>query len=345
MEYILRPPFFIIAPYSRFSDAWEAFCKKLLELEHDTTNIQRLTPPDLGADLIWTQKRIIYQCKSSENENFNVTKAKNSLKQAFKNRKALGKWESYIICINGDITGKQFAQIQKIVSEECISNITISYLDGDYWINLCKKFPEKVNEHFNVLVPATKMHVVEALEHERYFPHYVKRYADAIDLEDFKVIVSTNRAKIKFEIPFSKTMTIKHLLDVIKGIIRLPDGWSLYPKFGTSAAINRLSITKENKQQVFSKTLEELGVKSGEELQFFIQVIWSDNLEEKGTADAKGEIKYVHHLMHSMKIDIPELELAIQKMSYQERKQNTLEAFKGTLHDTIWNAASRLTGI
>lgn len=80
MEYILKPPFFIIAPHTRFSDAWEHFCKKLLRLDHKTTQIIRLRPPDLGADLIWKEKRTVYQCKSSEAESFNVTKGINGVR-------------------------------------------------------------------------------------------------------------------------------------------------------------------------------------------------------------------------------------------------------------------------
>ncbi len=203
-----------------------------------------------------------------------------------------------------------------------------------------------VEEHFNILIPASKRHIVEALEHERYYTKFVNKYAEEISKENFEVIVSTNRAETKFKIPFSKTMTIKHLLDVMKGIIRLPKGWNLYPTFNSSATVNSVAITKDSKPQYFSKTLEEIGVQSGDELQFFIQVLWSDKLEDDGETDKEGDDRI--HLLFKMNYNYKkeiDTNSYIKKLSPQEIKENTIRSFDTTLHNNIWQAAKRIAEI
>ena len=138
MDYHLTPPLFGIEPQTSFDEAWEVFCCELLNLENDTMLIRRRTPPDLGADLIWDEKKVIYQCKSSKDgqgRSFSIDKAEKSIARALANREIIG-WQKYVLCTNVNLTGEIEQKLKAVLPE-------IEILGEAYWVNLCRKFHQE----------------------------------------------------------------------------------------------------------------------------------------------------------------------------------------------------------
>jgi len=148
MYYYFYPPFFVVDPQTSFDEAWEVFCCEMLNLDNSTNLIRRRVPPDLGADLIWDEKQIIFQCKSVINgdaSDLDISKIKQSIDRAKENQASLG-WQKYVLCTNVDLTGSQEQKLRGYLPG-------ILFRTSTYWTSLCKKFPRHASYRFRSLFP------------------------------------------------------------------------------------------------------------------------------------------------------------------------------------------------
>jgi len=211
-EYYLYPPFFKNQSESSFADSWESFCLKLLKLENNTQSIQRRTPPEYGIDLFYKDKKIAYQCKSvaDKDGNFNITKAKESLKSALVVKEELG-WEEYYICANSDVTGQQ---IKKLKEE--YENLELK--EKNYWLGLCEKYPAIVQSNFRKLVDVPTQFQLKKIQNTLNIPSSIK---DRINKEDnvFCIWIYTNNGDRVFQLKVFSEMLFSEFILLLRSIL------------------------------------------------------------------------------------------------------------------------------
>ena len=213
MQYRLFPPFFKDELNSDFSEAWERFCLKLLKIENDTEMIKKRKPPEQGVDLFYKDKKIAYQCKSFQKDaNFNITKAQSSLLMALEYKESIG-WDSYYICSNVELTGKQEMQLKTNYKG-------VEILDFEYWINLCKKYPHIVQENFRFLVDVPNRFISYRIKQIESISEDLKLSIDK-SINSFCAWVYMHQTDEIFKVPLSKSMTIKDLKLYLRGIFGL----------------------------------------------------------------------------------------------------------------------------
>jgi len=142
---MLQPPFFVVEPETKFSDAWEVFCCDVLNRHHKTTEIYQRKPPEGGVDLYWPARKTAYQCKSVEEETgrFSLTKAMESINSALETRKHLS-WEKYVLCSNVVLTGDQERKLREKLPE-------IELLTPSFWQPRCLEQREHLRDRFRIL--------------------------------------------------------------------------------------------------------------------------------------------------------------------------------------------------
>ena len=174
MEYHLYPPFFEIAPESSFDEAWEAFCVHILNLTHNTREIRRRTPPDLGVDLLWPSQRIAYQCKAvlhGKAGDLPISKIISSIERALAKRDNVG-WEKYVLCVNVDPTGSQEEKIKSALPQ-------IEFLTPSFWVPSCQRFADAVKERFRLLIRVGEPTLDRAID-ETFLDEYATKLKAAI---------------------------------------------------------------------------------------------------------------------------------------------------------------------
>ncbi|WP_214691620.1 MULTISPECIES: hypothetical protein [unclassified Exiguobacterium] len=213
--YIFHPPIFKGDYGTSFGESWEIFCQKILTLYYGTMEIEKREPPESGVDLFYKDKKIAFQCKGTIDESgkFNLTNAKKSLESALKIQNELG-WEEYILCINGDITGAQKEKLEKVYKN-------IKVFSKPFWINICEKHPEKVQQHFRKIVDVPSEYVNNTIQRSIKIPPRVKEL-----LKDkrscFKVLFYSVRFDGFFQINIHPEMKISELLQMIYSLYGIP---------------------------------------------------------------------------------------------------------------------------
>jgi hypothetical protein len=148
-RFCLYPPFFEILPgEDSFADAWEVFCCDVLNRYEKTDRIIRRKAPEGGVDLLWTEMKRAYQCKSvldPTTTRFDVGKAVESVKAALARRKETG-WETFYICSNVDITGPQ----EKKLREAC-PGVDLKLLTPSFWLPRCREQSDQLRGRFSEL--------------------------------------------------------------------------------------------------------------------------------------------------------------------------------------------------
>lgn len=140
-------PFLKYHGYESFSDIWEMFCCKVLNIDEGGGDLYIRTPPESGIDIYSDTTKKAYQCKSvlsGDDKGFNVTQAINSLHSALKVKSSLG-WQEYYVCANVGVTGKQIIQLQAVYPD-------VKVLPSSYWKELSEKHIDKLTQHFRRLI-------------------------------------------------------------------------------------------------------------------------------------------------------------------------------------------------
>ncbi|MED4534735.1 hypothetical protein [Metabacillus fastidiosus] len=268
-QYRLVPPFFKDELNSSFSEAWERFCLKLLKLENKTENIKKRKPPENGVDLFYKDEKIAYQCKSlEENSKFNISHAKNSLQSALKKKNEIG-WEEYVLCSNGELTGEQEIAL-KVIYED------IDIKDREYWIGLCKKYPQVVQENFRILIDVPNKFSCQRIKENINIPDDIKEILEKGNncIETWIYIHKTDHI---FKVNVTDSMTIENLIKYLQSLFGLSsisviNTQEFKVKLGVSITdLNEPDLERVMYSEIdYKKTLAELNFQKDSLIELFI---------------------------------------------------------------------------
>lgn len=279
--YQLFPPIFNVPEESNFSDSWEVFCCKLLNVENNTSEIVRLISPESGVDLFYQKKKIVYQCKAVESgltRGFNLTKIKKSYASALKNKYKIG-WKKYIVCINIDLTGKQYKNFK-----EALPGVDI--LTKSFWVSLCQKHRTLVQDNFRKIIPIPPQTVEQNIKDEFLIPEYSDKLKELFKYKKdcFDLLFYSNTYNSVYRIPVSKKFKVGDLLDILLEIFNLPD--TKY--FSHGITINfTVDIIHNNKKLDPNKTIEQSGLTENSLVTFLLTIEYSDGSKKARVAAVK----------------------------------------------------------
>jgi len=266
--YQFFPPFFIVNEETNFSDSWEVFCCKLLNLENKTSSIIRRLPPESGVDLFFPEQKIAYQCKSVETgltSGFNLTKIKESYNSALSIKSSLG-WDKYIVCLNIDLTGIQEANLKKELPDTII-------LTKSYWTTLCNKFSVAVQENFRRLIPIPQKMVEEEIT-ESFYSKYSDHLKELLKTDSFNLLFYSNRHNSVYRIPVSKKFKVIDLLNILINFFDLPPAKEFTD--GVEVSIS-YSIFFNDKKIPLEGTIGESGIDENSIITFWLKIVHSQN--------------------------------------------------------------------
>ena len=276
-QYRLYPPILFFPEENDFSDAWERFCCKLLNIEHTTTEIYVRNPPEQGVDLYFPSKKIAYQCKSVESGkagDFNVTKAVESIKAAKAIKSSLG-WESYVLCTNVAISGKAESTLKAELPE-------IQLLPNSHWVHMCEKNPIEVERNFRKLIEIPAPRVQDAIA-ERFESSYSSALIDKLGSSPVFIFLYCNRHDTTYRVPVSLGFTCNDLVEIFRAFFKLPEARNI-----TADEINvsiSHSVVFNGKQVPLSKTLLDADIKAGSMVTYWTTFHWKDSHSE-----ARGDV-------------------------------------------------------
>jgi len=274
MKYKLYPPFLIVPEEEDFSDTWEAFCLKLLCLEKSQNDIYRRNPHEQGVDLFDSTDKIAYQCKSVESGksgDFNVTQAISSLTSALNIKSDLG-WEKYVLCTNVNVTGSAEQKLKHVYPGIIIKS-------KDNWQSLCEKHYDKVERNFNVLVQIPSKKLLNTIK-ENFLDHYSDKLHTLLANDTFEIFLYSNQFESVYKLQVSPDFTIEDLISIIRNFFKLPQAQE-FTKDGIRISLSH-SIVFNQKKQLSSKPLREIGIIQGDVITYWTTICWKDNYEFKG---------------------------------------------------------------
>jgi hypothetical protein len=324
-------------PDTNFGDAWESLCFILLDAELNDTSLIRLRPPDKGVDILHRKGQKAFQCKSNEHGAFGSLSAKESLKSletAFEERESLA-WNSYAFATNANYTGSAYTAIKKGATKLGLQDEQLDFLGPEHWDKLCIRHSDLVSDCFDYRISVSKSRVTQAFENQRYYPKYVAQYGGEVETSELVVRISNNRTPIVIEIPFSPTLTVKHLVDVVKDLLGVSLDWTNYFDLGTSAGPS-VSLTLDGKKQTFNKKIGDLGIRFDQELQFWITLVWRDE-RRKNAEDASEHVHRYHLITQDVFVKTER-----DSLTYGERKARTIERTEKIIETMLWDGAQRL---
>lgn len=343
MRYDLSAQFLrILPPDTNFGEAWESLCYDLLCAELKDTGLMRLSPPDLGIDILNRRLHQAYQCKSDERGAFGAISAASSidsLTTAFKHRKRLG-WKQYFFCTNSNYTGTALTKILKIVDSLGLDSSEVDFKGPKYWDDLCSRHFEQVSHRFDYRITITEKQVVESLKEAGYFERYLKEFEMKIRNARFSLVIKNNRTPLEIIIPFSEELTVENCLDAVKSILGISLDWTNFVDIGTSAGPS-LSLTVNRIAQGFSQKIADLSLKPGDKLELWVKIIWRDETQKTGmdeqTAYHKQNLTlYCHTILAGRK------EMNRVSLTLEERRKITIERADEILQNMIWSGIKRL---
>ncbi|MBN2238655.1 MAG: hypothetical protein JW712_02690 [Dehalococcoidales bacterium] len=272
----------VVPPDTSFSEAWESLCYFLLACEFEHSGLIRLKPPDKGIDILYQPENRAYQCKSTQlgaQGSLNATESLKSLTTAMKHKEPL-KWDVYCFATNANYTGSALEKLLSQVQKLGLSEKSVEFFGPEYWNNLCEKYEDQILDRFDYRITTKIGQISEAFQKAQYYDKYIKEFIEKIHQANFTLVLTNNRTPVKIEVPFSPELSVENFLDVAKELLNIPLEWTNYPDLGTSAGLS-LSISIDRLAQPFDKNIGELPVKSGEELQLWIQIVWKDKVQEE----------------------------------------------------------------
>jgi len=272
MEYYLYPPFLLIEPQNSFADAWEYFCCRLLNLEHQTNKIYVRKPPDRGVDLFWPDEGIAYQCKAVENGTaggLQLAHVKASFKQALDYQAQIG-WRDYILCTNVDLTGPQQEKLLQMYPGLKIQGYS-------YWMQLCRRFHEQIADRFQVLIPIAAPHIQQAVQaiNKRYLHNYLPIIQEYPPTDLIHILLYSNRYKHIFEFSIPVVFTAHDILLMLRELFELP-GPKYIQEHHTVVSLE-YSLHVNNKEVAPQQKLSELQVNDRPIITLWKTIVWSEN--------------------------------------------------------------------
>ncbi|XUW88644.1 hypothetical protein OH764_00815 [Burkholderia sp. M6-3] len=322
-QYHLCPPFLHYPEEDDFSDVWERFCCKLLNIEHKTTEIYVRNPPEQGVDIFFPTKKVAYQCKSIESGKsggFNVTKAVESIRAAKAIKPALG-WERYVLCVNVAISGKAEATLKAELPD-------IEILPNSHWVQMCENYPAEVERNFRKLIEIPAPRIQAAIE-ERFISAFTDEMNRKLDSSQITIILYCNQHDTTYRVSVSADFTCEELLEVFRAFFKLPESKTVETE-EIRVSLSH-SVVFEGKQVPLSKTLRDAGILAGSVVTYWTTFRWKDlHLEARGD---------VIQMMTMHRITAPS-----GVRSKSERSRGALELFKILVRSRFEQVDASLVG-
>jgi len=315
-------------PDTTFGDAWESLCHTLLAKEFPRVNFQRLRAPDGGIDIYVKPKKHAYQCKASERGAAGTGDARSALEslQAAVASRAKLAWQKYSIASNADFTAAGVTQVEAALEAYRLGKGALEFLGPHYWHELCEKHSAAVGNRFYYRVTLEDLDVIEALKRARYYDRFVADARQKLRDSPVKLRITSNRMLLEFEIPFSKELTIKNLLDVCKEIYGANLDWVNFGDLATSAGPS-VSIAQGEKLMPFAKKIGDVVVGEEGQLEFWIQIVWKD--ETKSDAVSGDQVL---DLLMTYRTEVPRASLG-----ERERGNLTIRRCEEYLQNLMWS--------
>lgn len=276
-QYRLWPPFLFSPEEDDFSDVWERFCCKLLNIEYKTTEIFVRNPPEQGVDIFFPSKKIAYQCKSIESGksgDFNVTKAVESIQAAKAIKSTLG-WERYVLCVNVAISGKAEATLKAELP-------SIEILPNSHWVHMCETYPIEVERNFRKLIEIPAPRIQTAIQ-DRFISSYSEELTTRLGSSPITIFLYCNRHDTTYRVSVSEDFTCEDLLGIFRAFFKLPESKTLEVEEIRISLSH--SVVFEGKQIPLSKTLREAGIHAGSVVTYWTTFHWKDLHHE-----ARGDV-------------------------------------------------------
>lgn len=335
MRYMFSAEFLkITQPETSFGDAWEALCYDLLVVEHGIDGLQRLNAPDSGIDILRRPSATAIQCKSDERGAFGSLSATESVKslKAADNARPEIHWEHYRFATNANYTGSAVKTIMAEGTSLGISAENIDFLGPEYWIELCEKYFDRVQDRFDFRVTVTEQQVFEAFRKARYFDKYVTQYADLISKGNLVLTIRNNWTPVELEFPFSPELTVENCVDAVRELLGVSLKWTNFADLGTSTGPS-ISLTVDRRGQTFKQTIGEVKAAHPEQdLEFWITLVWKDKTQDDGMA----------HEVLCRRIHLWFETLDRSMVNEPNRRKKTLERAETMIQAMIWDAARKL---
>jgi hypothetical protein len=331
----------VLPPDTNFGEAWESLCYDLLGAELGDLSLIRLAPPDKGVDILSRALSTAYQCKSDERGALGSLSADgsvDSLKTAVGNRKSIG-WTTYTFCTNANFTGTAFTRLNEEAINIGLSSSEIDFKGPQYWDNLCTKHFAKVEDRFDYRITATEKQVMEAFKSANYYDRYVKEFSEKIRNADFTLVLKNNRTPVELAIPFSPDLTIQNCVHAVQQILGVSLDWTNFTDLGTSAGPS-ISLTVDRVAQDFNKKIADLVINPGDKLEFWIKIVWRDEMQKE--AETEHQFYARMHLAYYKMNWTTKVKREV--LTYQARRDATIERAESLIQDIIWSAAISLKG-
>lgn len=320
-------------PDTNYGEAWEGLCCALLTAERPSHQLRRVASPDHGIDIIDDSNGDAFQCKAAElgaAGTMSAAASIESLTRAIAHRES-SRWNRYTFATNGRYTATAREEIiGAATSFGLCASQDVDFLGPEYWEQRCVEHYDVVKDRFYYRVTLSELDVLDALRKARYYPQHISDYAHKIQNADYRIIVTNNRTPVELDIPFSPELTVENCLDASKELLGVSLEHTSFSDLNTSAGPS-ISLTIERHAQPFSKKLGEIGIKSGDAVEFWIKIVWRD-----GSEDATPSSSDLYMALRYAWTD------SVMPQS-RDRGQITVARKEALLQAMIWRATSKLT--
>ncbi len=339
----------ILHPDSNFGEAWESLCFDLLKEEYPNGELRKLAAPDKGIDILLQNSNLrAIQCKSDErgaSGSLSHNSSVDSLRTAFGVIDIL-KWDKYYFATNASYTGNATVNILEEAKILGLNISRVKFWEAEFWSDLCERHFEIVKHRLDYRLLFSEQEVIEAFVKARYYDKYVQEYGDKIRNSDFKLKVKNNRTPLVLEFPFSPELTVKHCVDIVKNLLGISLDWTNFRDLGTSAGPS-ISLTINKYAQSFNKKIGELELSDKDDLEFWIKIIWKDEIKREGADDKKLNylnlmtLYYDKIILEKQIDDFSKLEINRETFNVRDREKITLQREEEIIQNTIWNSVPK----
>ena len=301
--YNLYPPFLIVPEETDFSDAWESFCCKLLQLKERTDSIVRLGAPEGGIDLYDAKRSIAYQCKSVESGkrgDFNVNQAISSIQAAIAKRHERP-WKQYVVCTNVDVTGSAFDRLRGFLPD-------VDIRPRSYWTNACESFPLAVQRNFRRLITIPPDRLVSATV-DMVGTHILEtsvseHIRSKLSESPYDIFLYSNMHEKLYRLRVSPSLTIQDLDTFFRGLFRLPSSHTLRD-LNATCVLNHEVIFDGKPQSDPSRSLKEAGINENAIVMFRTQVTFWNKQEASDFSTGKPSAGFSADILYHLTLPSP----------------------------------------
>jgi hypothetical protein len=323
-------------PDTTLGDAWESLCQLLLSKELPAVTFERLRAPDGGIDIYARKRKQAYQCKANERgalATADASAAEISLRAAISSRKAFP-WKLYSVASNAEFSSVGIERIRTEASSHGLPPDSVEFLGPSFWHKLCLKFSDAVADRFYYRITLSELQILEALKQARYYDSFVSEARHKLQCSPVTLRVTCNRLHLEFRMPFSKELSVRHLLDVCKELYGINLDWVTFSDIDTSAGPS-VSIADGEKLVPFECKIGELATGDERHFEFWIKIVWQDEVRKDSVSEDK--------VMSFMLLRRGEIEPAKREsLSYDGRRQLTISRFEDYLQNAMWERIGNL---